>query len=57
MERLGICPQCGFASAAMSKFAVMPSKVTSDIQTLKIELLVNVGRRSGSRVMQGLRHS
>ena len=29
----------------MSKFAVMPSKVTSDIQTLKIELLVNVGRR------------
>lgn len=46
MERLGICPQCGFASAAMSKFAVMPSKVTTDIQTLKIELLVDVGRRA-----------
>jgi 5-methyltetrahydropteroyltriglutamate--homocysteine methyltransferase len=45
MERLGICPQCGFASAAMSKFAVLPSKVTTDIQTLKIELLVDVGRR------------
>ena len=50
MERLGICPQCGFASAAMSKFAVMPSKVTSDIQTLKIELLVNVGRRAWGHV-------
>jgi 5-methyltetrahydropteroyltriglutamate--homocysteine methyltransferase len=25
MERLGICPQCGFSSAAMSKFAVLPS--------------------------------
>jgi 5-methyltetrahydropteroyltriglutamate--homocysteine methyltransferase len=45
MDRLGICPQCGFASAAMSKFAVLPSKVTTDIQTLKIELLVEVGRR------------
>lgn len=46
MDRLGICPQCGFASAAMSKFAVLPSKVTTDIQTLKIELLVDVGRRA-----------
>jgi 5-methyltetrahydropteroyltriglutamate--homocysteine methyltransferase len=45
MERLGICPQCGFSSAAMSKFAVLPSKVTTDIQTLKIRLLVDVGRR------------
>ncbi|HEY1749127.1 MAG TPA: 5-methyltetrahydropteroyltriglutamate--homocysteine S-methyltransferase [Xanthobacteraceae bacterium] len=46
MERLGICPQCGFASAAMSKFAVKPSKLTSDLQTLKIELLVEVGQRA-----------
>jgi methionine synthase II (cobalamin-independent) len=46
MDRLGICPQCGFASAAMSKFAVMPSKVTTDLQTLKIELLVDVSRRA-----------
>jgi len=45
MERLGICPQCGFSSAAMSKFAVLPSAVTTDIQTLKIELLVDIGRR------------
>jgi 5-methyltetrahydropteroyltriglutamate--homocysteine methyltransferase len=46
MERLGICPQCGFASAAMSKFAVLPSKVTTDIQTLKIERMVEVGHRA-----------
>jgi 5-methyltetrahydropteroyltriglutamate--homocysteine methyltransferase len=46
MERLGICPQCGFSSAAMSKFAVLPSKVTTDIQTLKIKLLVEIGRRA-----------
>jgi 5-methyltetrahydropteroyltriglutamate--homocysteine methyltransferase len=50
MERLGICPQCGFSSAAMSKFAVLPSKVTTDIQTLKIELLVDVGRRAWGHV-------
>jgi methionine synthase II (cobalamin-independent) len=46
MARLGICPQCGFASAAMSKFAVMPSKVTTDVQTLKLERLVEVGHRA-----------
>jgi 5-methyltetrahydropteroyltriglutamate--homocysteine methyltransferase len=46
MERLGICPQCGFASAAMSKFAVKPSKLTPDLQTLKIELLLKVGERA-----------
>ena len=46
MERLGICPQCGFASAAMSKFAVKPSKLTPDLQTLKIELLLEVGERA-----------
>lgn len=50
MERLGICPQCGFSSAAMSKYAVLPSKVTTDIQTLKIELLVDVGRRAWDHV-------
>lgn len=46
MERLGICPQCGFASAAMSKFAVKPSKLTTDLQTQKIELLLEVGERA-----------
>jgi len=46
MDRLGICPQCGFASAAMSKFAVLPSKLTTDVQTLKIQRLVEVGLRA-----------
>src|SRR5262245_13846006 len=46
MERLGICPQCGFASAAMSKFAVMPSKVSTDLQTLKLQRLIEVGQRA-----------
>ena len=50
MDRLGICPQCGFASAAMSKFAVLPSKVTTEIQTLKIQRLVEVGRRAWGQV-------
>jgi 5-methyltetrahydropteroyltriglutamate--homocysteine methyltransferase len=50
MERLGICPQCGFSSAAMSKFAVLPGKMTTDIQRLKIELLVDVGRRAWGQV-------
>ena len=46
MDQLGICPQCGFASAAMSKFAVKPSKLTPDLQTLKIERLLEVGQRA-----------
>ena len=46
MDRLGICPQCGFSSAAMSKFAILPSKVTTDIQTLKIKRLVEAGQRA-----------
>jgi 5-methyltetrahydropteroyltriglutamate--homocysteine methyltransferase len=46
MDRLGICPQCGFSSAAMSKVAILPSKVTADIQTLKIERLVETGIRA-----------
>jgi 5-methyltetrahydropteroyltriglutamate--homocysteine methyltransferase len=46
MDRLGICPQCGFSSAAMSKFAILPSKVTVDIQTLKINRLVEAGTKA-----------
>lgn len=45
MDRLGICPQCGFSSAAMSKFAILPSKVTVDIQTLKITRMVEAGQK------------
>jgi 5-methyltetrahydropteroyltriglutamate--homocysteine methyltransferase len=50
MDRLGICPQCGFSSAAMSKFAVLPSKVSTDVQTLKIERLVEIGTRAWGHV-------
>jgi 5-methyltetrahydropteroyltriglutamate--homocysteine methyltransferase len=50
MDRLGICPQCGFSSAAMSKFAILPSKVTTDIQSLKIERLVEAGQRAWGHV-------
>jgi 5-methyltetrahydropteroyltriglutamate--homocysteine methyltransferase len=50
LDRLGVCPQCGFSSAAMSKFAILPSKVTTDIQTLKINRLVEVGQRAWGHV-------
>ena len=50
MDRLGICPQCGFASAAMSKFAVKPSKLTPDLQTLKFGRLLEVGQRAWGHV-------
>lgn len=50
MDRLGICPQCGFSSAAMSKFAVLPSKVSVDLQTLKIRRMVEVGIRAWGHV-------
>jgi 5-methyltetrahydropteroyltriglutamate--homocysteine methyltransferase len=50
MSRLGICPQCGFASAALSKFAVMPNKVTGDLQTLKLQRLIEVGQRAWGHV-------
>jgi 5-methyltetrahydropteroyltriglutamate--homocysteine methyltransferase len=50
MDRLGICPQCGFSSAAMSKFAVLPSQITADIQTAKIMRLIEVGQRAWGHV-------
>jgi 5-methyltetrahydropteroyltriglutamate--homocysteine methyltransferase len=50
LSRLGICPQCGFASAALSKFAVLPSKVTTDLQTLKLQRLIEVGQRAWGHV-------
>jgi 5-methyltetrahydropteroyltriglutamate--homocysteine methyltransferase len=45
LERLGLCPQCGFSSAAMSKFAVLPNPVTADIQRAKLARLMEVGER------------
>ncbi len=46
LERLGLCPQCGFASAAMSKFSVIPAPTTDDIQKAKLARMVEVGQRA-----------
>jgi 5-methyltetrahydropteroyltriglutamate--homocysteine methyltransferase len=46
MERLGLCPQCGFGSAAMSKFAVVASPITAELERAKLSRLVEVGRRT-----------
>ncbi len=40
--RLGLCPQCGFASSAMSKFNVLANPMTPDLQRQKLERLVEV---------------
>ena len=45
LERLGLCPQCGFSSAAMSKFAVLPNPMNDDIQHAKLARLIEVGER------------
>lgn len=42
IEQLGICPQCGFGSSAMSKFNVLPNPATLDSEKRKLELLVTV---------------
>jgi 5-methyltetrahydropteroyltriglutamate--homocysteine methyltransferase len=45
LERLGLCPQCGFSSAAMSKFAVLPNPMNDNIQHAKLARLIEVGAR------------
>jgi len=42
LERLGICPQCGFGSSAMSKFNVLENPMTLDIERAKLSRLVEV---------------
>ena len=47
--QLGLCPQCGFASSAMSKFNVLPNPMTPALQRAKLARLVEVaGRAWGS---------
>jgi 5-methyltetrahydropteroyltriglutamate--homocysteine methyltransferase len=41
-EQLGLCPQCGFASSAMSKFNVLPNPMTEPAQRGKLERLLEV---------------
>lgn len=48
-EQLGLCPQCGFASSAMSKFNVLPNPMTPALQRAKLARLVEAaGRAWGS---------
>ena len=42
IERLGLCPQCGFASSAMSKFNKLPNPMTPDLQKAKLARLLEV---------------
>jgi len=40
--QLGLCPQCGFASSAMSKFNVLPNPMTPELQRRKLARLLEV---------------
>jgi len=42
LEQLGLCPQCGFGSSAMSSFNVLPNPMTEDLQRRKLERLMEV---------------
>jgi 5-methyltetrahydropteroyltriglutamate--homocysteine methyltransferase len=42
LERLGLCPQCGFASSAMSKFNVLPNPMTEALQARKLAAMLDV---------------
>ena len=50
MDHLGLCPQCGFGSAAMSKFATMPTAVNEELERAKLARLVEVGKRAWGHV-------
>jgi 5-methyltetrahydropteroyltriglutamate--homocysteine methyltransferase len=47
--QLGLCPQCGFASSAMSKFNVLPNPMTPDLQERKLARLLEVAERAWGR--------
>ena len=42
IDQLGVCPQCGFASAALSKFNITENPMTQEIQQQKLKCLVEV---------------
>jgi 5-methyltetrahydropteroyltriglutamate--homocysteine methyltransferase len=44
MGQLGLCPQCGFGSSAMSKFNVLDNPMTLDIEMTKLGRIVEVSR-------------
>lgn len=45
LDRLGLCPQCGFASSAMSKFNVLPNPMTEALQARKLAVMLEVAER------------
>jgi 5-methyltetrahydropteroyltriglutamate--homocysteine methyltransferase len=45
VEQLGLCPQCGFGSSAMSKFNVLPNPMTQDLEKRKLGRLLEVAAR------------
>jgi len=42
LDQLGLCPQCGFGSSAMSKFNVLDNPMTLDIEKQKLTRLAEV---------------
>jgi len=50
MDHLGLCPQCGFGSAAMSKFAILASPMNEELERAKLSRLVEVGTRAWGHV-------
>lgn len=42
LDRLGLCPQCGFGSSAMSKFNKLENPMTDDLQKRKLATVVDV---------------
>jgi 5-methyltetrahydropteroyltriglutamate--homocysteine methyltransferase len=45
LEQLGLTPQCGFGSSAMSKFNVLPNLMTEDLQRRKLERMIETARK------------
>lgn len=45
IEQLGLCPQCGFGSSAMSKFNVLPNPMTMDIERQKLSRLMQAAEK------------
>jgi len=45
LDQLGLCPQCGFGSSAMSKFNVLANPMTLDIEERKLVRLVEVAEK------------
>lgn len=45
-DRLGLCPQCGFASSAMSKYNVLPNPMTPELQQRKLARLLETAERA-----------